>query len=575
MHRRDFMNAVLASGLVGTGAVPGRFGGKAEKPEILLNQAGYITDGQKIVVVRGGYDSIIVLENDERAGGSLAFKLSKPRFDGQTGQHLRYADLSGFREPGVYRLRAGRAGSASLTISDSPFDGVFRRLLRAYYLQRCGTPLSDDETGLRHDACHRNDGIVFRGDRIFARGRKLNATGGWHDAGDFGKYVATTAVAIGRILTLYEDFPDLFHDGQLNIPESGNGREDVLDEMLVGLSWMLTMQRPDGAVYRKLSGLSWPAAVVPERDEQARYLFGVSTPETAKFAAAMALASRTYFHHLPDRATDFQDAAIRAWNFLETMSGRQYIDWSAEDDVGSGPYIASENDPEKSLVGDTDDRLWAAAELYRTTKDRRFLRSVERIYRDGFGLFEWKDPSVLGLTGLLFDRDPTGELEPLKGRIRRALLQRADKLVISVERSGFGIANSRFIWGSNKITAEEGITLCHAYRATGERRYLNAAGRQCDYLLGCNPFGVSFVTGVGSKSVNNVAHLFARAVGKNIPGLLVGGPNERAQDGVAPKNSGPLSYVDSELSYATNEPAIDYNSSLIALIGYISKRNQS
>jgi endoglucanase len=56
--------------------------------------------------------------------------------------------------------------------------------------------------------------------------------------------------------------------------------------------------------------------------------------------------------------------------------------------------------------------------------------------------------------------------------------------------------------------------------------------------------------------------------------LFEGGPNEKAQAGVAPKEKGALSYADDARSYATNEYAIDYNASLIALIGMVMKEEK-
>ena len=92
------------------------------------------------------------------------------------------------------------------------------------------------------------------------------------------------------------------------------------------------------------------------------------------------------------------------------------------------------------------------------------------------------------------------------------------------------------------------------------------AQAQLDYLLGANPHGQTFVSGVGERPVRHVSHIFARAIGQDIPGLFVGGANEAAQAGKAPKNLGLLSYIDDAASYATNEYAIDYNAALIGLV---------
>lgn len=151
-------------------------------------------------------------------------------------------------------------------------------------------------------------------------------------------------------------------------------------------------------------------------------------------------------------------------------------------------------------------------------------------------------------------------------QVRPRFLQRAKTMQANHQRSGWRIANDRFVWGSNKMTAEEGITLCLAYQASGNPAYLNAARDQLHYLLGRNHFGKSFVSGVGHNPVKEVSHLWYQVHKKQIPGLFVGGPNTLEQSRIAPLNKGPLSWVDDTRSYATNEFAIDYNASLLGLL---------
>jgi endoglucanase len=387
---------------------------------------------------------------------------------------------------------------------------------------------------------------------------------------DYGKYVATTAVTTGRLLSLYETYPDRFPDWQLTIPESGNGIPDLLDEMRVGLDWLLTMQRADGAIYRKLSGKNWPSIVAPDADNQPRYLYGISTPETAKVAAVMAIAARTYVPWQPQAAAQYLAASKRAWTYLQQHPQMQ-VDWVNGDDSGSGKYLASEIDTEPSLNVDTDDRLWAAAELFITTKEGEFDRYFRELSpKFDYALFEWKDPSPLAMLDYL-NAFKMSAVSPIKAEITAKIIQRADAIMARVNSSGYRLANHRFIWGSNKMTASEGITLLFAYQAIDKPLYRQAAIEQIDYLLGRNHFNQTFVTGVGSHPVRQTNHIFARARNITIPGLLVGGANDAAQDGIAPKHRGILSYLDDERSHATNEYAIDYNAELIALMVMASR----
>ena len=351
-------------------------------------------------------------------------------------------------------------------------------------------------TGISHPPCHLKDGVMAHRDKYHSAGKNIAAVGGWHDAGDYGKYVTTTAVTIARLLNLYEQYPDLFPDNQLTIPESGNGVSDLLDEMGFGLDWLLTMQREDGAVYRKLSGKKWPFGVSPDEDLQPRYVYGISTPETAKFAAVMAIAARN-FQIDAELADKYLQAAELAWQYLQTQPEMK-VNWVEGDDSGSGKYLSSEYDREASLKTDVDDRLWAAAELYITTGKSSFADYLaNNLNAVDYTLFEWKDPSPLALINYLKqNRQPTSVKSI--ARIKNKIIQRANLLLERVEASAYNIANDRFIWGSNKMTAEEGITLVYAYQLTKNPQYLAAAIDQLDYLLGRNHFNQTFITGIGT-----------------------------------------------------------------------------
>ena len=247
------------------------------------------------------------------------------------------------------------------------------------------------------------------------------------------------------------------------------------------------------------------------------------------------------------------------------------VDWVDGDDSGSGKYLESPTDNEPSLKIDTDDRLWAAAELFITTKDPKYEQYfLEQLPNFDYSLFEWKDPSALGIANYL-NAIKTPKSAQIKAQLTAKILRRAETIINQVKTSGYHLANHRFIWGSNKMTATEGMTLRLAYQLTNKSEYRQAAIDQIDYLLGRNPFNQTFVTGIGTHPVQHIDHIFARARKISIPGLLVGGPNSGAQDDLAPKNRGILSYLDHEKSYATNEYAIDYNAELIALMSMVAE----
>jgi endoglucanase len=493
-----------------------------------------------------------------------------PVYDPYSEQELQHIDFTGFTDSGRFYLQGEGMRSFDFNIAHDTYRQVLRLLLRSYYLQRCGVALYDAENGLHHQACHLDDGQVAHDDPINKKGTRIDATGGWHDAGDYGKYICTTAVVVGRLLSLFEQDSSMAADSWLDTPEAENGIPDVIDEARVGLDWLLTMQRSDGAVYRKLSGAQWPPIVSPNEDSQPRYLYGPASSDTAKFTAAMAMAARVFQPYDNKLAQRYLKASLKSWHHLEQIPS-QKVDWVEGDDSGSGKYLYSKVDNEHILTHDIDDRFWAAAELFITTGEATYENYLlTHISELTYYLFEWKDPSPLGMLDYLFHLGKQGN-PMLIDTIHELVLKRAEELQQNVDSGGYRIGNHRFVWGFNKMVAEDGITLLYASRIFNNSKFLVSAQGHVDFLLGCNPFNQSFVTGVGEKRVRHVHHIFSRAVKRDVPGLLVGGPNEKAQAGIAPKNKGLLSYADNELSYATNEYAIDYNSSLIALLALIEQ----
>ena len=543
-----------------------------EKTAIAVNQVGYLPEWQKIALLIDNSNPAAPVEllNSDTKKVVATFPLTPEIKDESTGDRIIKINFSSVTQPGTYYFQQKRLKSASFQIGEDIYQQPLITLLRSYYLQRCGVELDDPITGITHVPCHLNDGLIAHQDRFHQASEFMPTMGGWHDGAAYSKYVASTTVTIARLLDLYRRYPERFPDGQLEIPESGNNISDLLDEIKFGLDWLLKMQRTDGAVYRKVAGKQWASAIAPDTDLQPRYIYGISTPETAKFAAVMAIASRTYQSIDPDLAKTYLQAAESAWQYLQTQPEMK-VDWVEGDDSGSQKYLASALDSEPSLLTDTDDRLWAAAELYITTGKANFSNYfAEHLDRIQYSIFDWKHPANMALIDYITQQPATAEFVTL---IESKIKQRADLVLDKVKQSPYNIVNDNFIWNSNRITAEEGITLFYAYQLTQNQDYLKAATDQLNYLLGCNHFNQTFITGIGDNPVKQPNHPFAIANEITIPGLVVGGPNENSPDRTVLLNRGQLSYIDDNRSYATNQYAIDNNASVISLITNLTARN--
>lgn len=471
-------------------------GGKPAGARVFVNQVGYLPAMPKMVVCDRAARSFAVYREGV---GKAVFKGTLAPYDDPTsGRRVWRGDFSALATTGNYHIKIAGAGvSHPFRIGTDVYRDPLRLGLRFYYLQRCGAALQDPETGLTHGACHAADGALYYKDGNHDAGTRLDVAGGWHDAGDYGKYVSTTALTVAHLLSVYELWPEKFTDGQLGVPESGNGRPDILDEAEVGLDWLLAMQRLDGAVYHKVGGARWPSTIAPDLDAGTRNIYGVSTFATAKFAAAAAMAARVFAKADPSLAARCRDAARRAWAFLRTHGFYwQHTDF---DDEGSGAYGQST---------DAADRLWAALELTAIGEDAGDLGAMLNGYEPA--AVGWQDAALLGLFDLARSSAGTTALRQAAGERVAAL---AERYVQAAKTSGYRctLGYTEFAWASNKEILARGMAMILADRLQPDRPLRETALAQLDFVLGQNPLSKCFVTGIGADPPRMPHHRFEAA----------------------------------------------------------------
>lgn len=429
---------------------------------------------------------------------------------------------------------------------------------RMFYLQRCGVALDAAYAGeFSHPACHTAPARVFLSDTF------LHVSGGWHDAGDYGRYVVPACKTVADMLLAFRAAPEAFGD-DWDIPESGNGVADVLDEVRFELEWLFKMQRDDGGVYHKVTCAYFPDITAqPQQETADLFVFPVSTTATGDFAAVMAMAYPLYESIDRTFAKKCLRAAVNAYDFLKHSDPLPFHNPSG---VVTGEY----NDE-----SDADERYFAACALYQATGQAYYLTDASALYQSGRSAdFGWADVGGYGNAVMLFGAR-TCEDDILAGRIRADILNVAERICERTEKSQYGISITEFLWGSNMYLLNNAMTLLMANDIQPNDRYLAAAQSHLNYILGNNPLGVNFITGASEISPKNPHHRPSAAVGSAMPGMLVGGPDEYLHDlAVKTLLSGKPAaerYLDSVESYSTNEVAIYWNSVLLYILARFSK----
>lgn len=532
--------------------------------DIKLNQLGFLPGAAKVAVVPDGTARDFTVVEAGSGKVVLSGALGQAARSSDAGDTVRLASFAALNKPGKYQLRvAGLPDSQPFDISPSAYHAVSAAALKAFYFNRASVALDAKHAGVYARAAgHPDTQVLIHASAASAArpvGAVISSPKGWYDAGDYNKYIVNSGIATYTLLAAYEDFPAFFQKQNLNIPESGNGRPDILNEIWWNLEWMLTMQdSADGGVYHKLTNLRFDGNVMPDKATQPRYVVQKTTAAALDFAAVMATASRVYAPFDKALAARMLTAAQSAWRWAEAHP-REY--YQQPKDVATGEY----GDKDVS-----DEFVWAAAELYITTGNDDYYKAL-RAPEQAAIVPSWGEVRGLAWMSLARHRktlSAAADQQLIASRIDTL----AQKLTDGWKQSAYGIPmqTSDFVWGSNAVALNQAMVLLHGYRLTSKRDYLDAAQASLDYVLGRNAVDTSFVTGYGARSTLHPHHRPSEADGiaAPVPGFLAGGPQPGQQDQhhcpqPYPSRLPAKSYLDHECSYASNEIAINWNAPLV------------
>ncbi len=560
---------------------------------ISVNQLGYFPDSTKIAFLADPSTSPLDWSLLDASGAEvLKGKTVVKGLDELSGDFLHSIDFSAFATPGSgYTLSAGGLQSAAFEISADPYTKLKQDALAYFYLNRSGIAIDAQYAGDQwaRPAGHLSDNAVtcFKGTDSAGNtwpgcDYTLDVSGGWYDAGDFGKYVVNGGISAWTLMDLYEQLPDAFADGAQSIPENSNGIPDILDEARWELEFLLSMQVPEGQplagmVHHKMHDESWAAMpMVPPSEVDndnanakpgvGRYLYSPSTAATLNLAAVGAQCSRIWKDLDSTFAARCLDAAEKAWKAA-----------LAHPDVyaGNAPGNGGGNYDDTNI---TDEFYWAAAELYVTTGAEEYRSSL--LGSSEFGKvedFDWGHTAPLGSISLATVKNnlPADKLDLVQTNV----LSYAEKM-IGVQQAGYpALIEGDYPWGSNGTMLNNMMLLGCAYKLSDDTDILNAISLGMDYILGSNTLNKSFISGYGTYPMQHPHHRFwandaAKGYPPPPPGAVSGGVNFAPSDDAAIKANltdlpAAKRYQDELAAFSTNEVAINWNAALVWVSAFL------
>lgn len=522
----------------------------AQTSQIKLNSLGYLPQSIKKATITTEATDFQVINSRTRLEVFQA-KLNGPIYQKDVNQKVWIADFSKITDPGKYRLQVQGVGeSYDFTIGSDVYKAPFITSMRGFYLWRCGVAVHNNYNGNQYEtkACHLEDGWL---DYVGKPNERRDGTGGWHDAGDFGKYTVNAGITMGVLFYAWDHFGNKLKNISLNIPQTTPGMPDFLQELKWETDFLLKMQYTDGSgrVSHKLTRKAFEPFIMPQDDHEKRYFTEWSSAATADFTAIMAMAARYFKSYDPAYSQKCLDAATVSYNFLiANPKPKDFV----QGDFSTGDYI----------TGDTDDRLWASAEMWETTGNSSSLVDLETRIANLKTLVEenwdWGGVDNLGVfTYVLSKRE--GKNLQLLAKVKQAIVFSANQIVEKAKTDVYARPlGNLYFWGCNGTVGRQAVNLQIANILSPDKKYTDTVLDIIAHLFGRNFYGRSFITGLGINPpmFPHDRRSAADKIEPPWPGYLVGGGHSATD------------WVDKQADYSRNEIAINWQAGLVyALAG--------
>ncbi|MCL6606138.1 MAG: glycoside hydrolase family 9 protein [Paenibacillus sp.] len=551
---------------------------------IKVNQVGYPVDGVKQALVTGFEDVLTVDEgtpfsvintanNTAAFSGTLVLTKNYDAID--SGERVFTADFTNLTVPGKYYVAVqGLQNSPKFSIGEANeiYEPFLTDVSRYFYYQRTGINITSPYTqNYQRTDFTPDTAVPLMSNPSITK----DVSKGWYDAGDKGKYVNAGAKALSDLFWAYEMMPGKFTDNQFNIPESGNGIPDILDEAKWELEWMLKMQdAATGGFYARVTFQDDDNMVdreIIDADTVSSRTAIKTTADTATAAGVLAHAYLIYQNIDPAFAQSCLNSAEAAWGYLEA-----HPENIRTPNTGRWPY---------DVTDDASNRLWAAGSLYRTTGDAKYNNYFLENYTDMEIFFEdtldfasgWANTWNTGFFSYLKAANPnSGVVSWYTDKFQQWFNDKVSRYNESAWKSI--IKDGNYYWGITMQVADTPMEMIIGTKLLGTFESNRAiidkiTYSQLDWILGQNPVGVSFVSGYGDNSVKYPFSIMYRT--DNLPGVpngyLVGGPNKFSNDvtvGNQISRFAAKNYNDNFQEWTTNEHTVYWNSGLVFVAAF-------
>ena len=587
-NRQLYLLAVLSATLLCSASVAAQ-----SNAFIRINQVGYLASDAKVAIafskspLQGDF---VLLDASQRVVYRSSLKpVSAPAWGGSFPYYYEL-DFTPFKQSGKHFLRL-EAGSTSREFTIGPYLPYQDDLLFFMRQQRCGyNPYLDM-------VCHMRDGRTVYAP--FPDGSFVEASGGWHDAGDQLKYLITASNATARMLHAFELARDRFQDrvDAMGRPRA-NGIADVLDEAKWGLDWIHKLHpAPNQLFHQVADDRDHRGFKLPDQDA-VDYGWGPNSYRPVYFAdgkpqglrewkskatgvaniagrsaVAMAMAYRIWRHDLKDAV--FASKCLKAALELYEMGKRQ--EGYQQGNSYGAPYRYNENTW-------ADDMEWAAAELFKATGKPGYLADAKR-YAQMSGPTSWmQHDSAEHYEFYPFTNVGHSALYPLvdaktKAQLANYYRDGIEKVIARGQQNPYRVGVP-FLWCSNNLVVAFITQVLLYEKMTGDTRYHAAMLAHRDWLLGRNPWGTSMFSSIPANGeFPEDVHLpTVQILKKLVPGGLVDGPiaaktynslrglHLSQPDEFAEFQPTEIVYHDDVGDYSTNEPTMDGTADAILMM---------